>query len=384
MRVLDEDNLVLSAIVAVSLQFVFFLIASLFQFDKITDFAGGANFIVIAFLTFLLAHTFELRQCLVTTLVTIWGIRLSAFLLYRVIRIGRDKRFEDRKSNVIRFAVFWTFQVVLGHIIDEGILYIVGSIERRADAQAVWVYTVSLPVMMVNSPRKTSANSPHIKVLTRLDFAGMVVFVVGLLCESIADFQKFRFKENPSTKGKWCNSEIQFLTVVSGLWFYSRHPNYFGEVMVWWGVWLIALNVISRPLDWVTILSPIFTSAIILFLSGVPLLEKAADDRYRDFLKLCVGPLDKNSFGRDEVYKASVEFFRELVEVAPNLNGKQQLLCSHEDYKRYKKTTSPLIPLPPSFYGQLPTLIKFLVFFEYPMYNFLSTPATIATVESSL
>ncbi|KAK6186944.1 hypothetical protein SNE40_006200 [Patella caerulea] len=282
---LDENHLAICAIVTVAMQFSFFLIACTCKFDKVTDFAGGTNFVVLAVLTFFLPQTYSTRQIYVTVFVVVWGLRLSGYLLYRIIKIGEDKRFDDKRENCLAFAGFWVFQ-------------------------AVWVFTVSLPVIFVNAPASALRNTDF----TPQDGVGIALFIIGLLSETVADIQKFNFRNNPDNKGKWC---------AVGLWKLSRHPNYFGEITLWLGLFIISTSILVNG-QWAAVLSPLFTMAILLFLSGIPLLEKKADERYR----------------------------------------------KQESYIVYKNRTSPLIPLPPPIYAVLPNPFKCLCCCEFPLYTY--------------
>jgi len=279
--VLDSHFLALTALVTVGYQLVFFIITALFRFDKVTDFAGSTNFVIIAVLTAALKGTWHFRQVVLTVLVVVWGLRLAVFLLMRILNWGEDKRFDEMRGNLGKLAVFWIFQ-------------------------AVWVWTVSLPVTIVNA----SDRNPSIEAR---DIIGWIMWVIGLSVEAIADQQKLAFKNSPSNRGKWCNV---------GLWSYTRHPNYFGEMFLWWGVFVASAPVLSGA-EWLVILGTIFLTLLLLFVSGIPLLEASADKR----------------FGRSE------------------------------EYRTYKNTTSPLIPLPPVVYGALPDWFKVAFLLELPLYN---------------
>ncbi|XP_035824014.1 uncharacterized isoform X2 [Zea mays] len=236
--VLDSHFLALTAIVTVGYQLLFFIITALLRFDKVTDFAGSTNFIIIAILTLALKGAWHFRQIVLTVLVTIWGLRLGLFLLMRILQWGEDRRFDKMRDNLGKLAVFWIFQ-------------------------AVWVWSVSLPVTVVNA----SDRNPSIEAR---DIIGWIIWLVGICVEATADQQKLVFKNSPSNRGKWCNA---------GLWKYSRHPNYFGEIFLWWGVFVASTPVISDA-EWLVILGPIFLTLLLLFVSGIPLLESSADKRY--------------------------------------------------------------------------------------------------------
>jgi len=284
----DTNNLSICAIVTVAMQFSFFLVACTCKFDKVTDFAGGTNFVVLAVLTMVLAGTYQWRQIVATVCVVAWGLRLSGYLLYRIIKIGEDDRFDDKRSDPLKFAGFWIFQ-------------------------AVWVFTVSLPVIFVNAPSSATVLSED--AVTPMDIVGLAFFAIGLLIETISDQQKFSFRNDPANKGKWC--EV-------GLWKISRHPNYFGEISLWIGLFILSTSICIGG-QWAGVLSPLFTASILLFLSGIPLLEKKSDERHR----------------------------------------------MKESYLEFKKKTSPLIPLPTSLYAVLPNFIKGIFCCEFPFYNYL-------------
>lgn len=279
--VLDSHLLALTAIVTVCYQLIFFIITALFKFDKLTDFAGSTNFIIVVVLTLVTKGSWHFRQVVLTLLVVIWGLRLGLFLLMRILQWGEDRRFDEIRGNLAKLAVFWVFQ-------------------------AMWVWTVTLPVTIVNA----SDRNPSVKAV---DIIGWIIWTVGFLVEATADQEKLSFKNSPDNRGKWCNV---------GLWKYSRHPNYFGEIFLWWGIFLSSTPVLKGA-EWLVVLGPAFLTFLLLFVSGIPLLEDSSDKKYGN-----VG-----------------------------------------SYIHYKKVTSPLIPLPPAIYGRLPLWFKTAFLFEFPIYN---------------
>ncbi|CAI0380568.1 unnamed protein product [Linum tenue] len=204
----------------------------------IMEIDGSTNFIILAALTLILKGTWYFRQVVLSVLVIIWGIRLGLFLLMRILQWGEDRRFDEMRSNLGKLAVFWIFQ-------------------------AVWVWTVSLPLTVVNS----SDRDPALDVR---DIIGWIMWSIGTSFEATADQQKLAFKNSPENRGKWCNV---------GLWSYTRHPNYFGEIFLWWGIF-VAASPVLKGAEWLVILGPIFLTLLLLFLSGIPLLEDSADKKF--------------------------------------------------------------------------------------------------------
>ena len=173
-------------------------------------------------------------------MISVWGIRLSIFLFIRILKTGKDKRFDGVRECFKRFASFWLLQAISIFIILLPTTYILLSQEEMS---LNWVSSV-----------------------------GLVIALTGILIEGIADSQKFIFKNKEENRGKWINS---------GLWKYSRHPNYLGEIMMWVGVFVYCL-VYVNGIGLITILSPIYITVLLLFVSGIPTLEKKDEQRYGD------------------------------------------------------------------------------------------------------
>ncbi|KAH9939930.1 hypothetical protein B0H21DRAFT_872274 [Amylocystis lapponica] len=174
-HVLDHFYLAITLLVTVAYQLLGFAIAWTFQFDKITDFTGGSNFFVLALLTLLLGNAYHARSVVASVLVMVWATRLAGFLLMRVLRTGRDARFDDIRAHFLKFLGFWLGQIV-------------------------WVWTVSLPLTILNAP--AVAGGRDVPFGTARDIAGIVLWAVGWLVETVADAQKVYYKATRPPKDK--------------------------------------------------------------------------------------------------------------------------------------------------------------------------------------
>ena len=184
------------------------------------------------------------------TLVMLTRLYLGFFLLFRVCSRKKDARFDEVRDNCLKFLVFWIFQMF-------------------------WVFLCMMPVLYINSRGQMEDRAP----LTAFDYIGWSVFGLGIVIQITADYQKYFFKKNPDNRGKFMNT---------GIWAYSRHPNYFGEILIWWGAFLCVLPTIpfasgtpgQIAAGLCTVLSPLFTMLIMLFGSGVPTGEGKNLERY--------------------------------------------------------------------------------------------------------
>jgi steroid 5-alpha reductase family enzyme len=189
----------------------------------------------VAALTLLLSGEITARKGIVTVLVFIWGIRLATHVFLRNKGKPEDYRYANWRNQWGKWFVWRSYFQIF---ILQGILLLI----------------VASPIVLVNRSLKTG--------LSLLDIFGVLIWCVGFSFESVSDYQLARFKQDPSHKGR---------IMTSGLWRYSRHPNYFGEVLLWWGIFIIALSV---EYGWAALASPLLVTFLLLKVSGVAMLEK--------------------------------------------------------------------------------------------------------------
>jgi len=226
-----------SLLITLIINFVLFLVAYRRQSDKLTDFAYVLSFMVVALVTWLLSNHRSLASTTAVVLVLVWALRLGTFLVMRIRKTGRDKRFDAIRGRFFGFLKFW-----LG--------------------QGFVAWLLLLPVIFMLS---------HSSRVTALFSIGFIIWLLGLSIEAMADLQKFRFKQDPKNKGIWIDE---------GVWRYSRHPNYFGEIAVWIGMYLVAFNTIPTPERIIGLVSPLAIFVTLRYISGIPILEKSADERW--------------------------------------------------------------------------------------------------------
>ena len=220
------------------IQWLVFIPAFRLQTEKFFDLTGSITYITVISIAALLSAQLDARSILLWALVVIWAARLGTFLFRRIRKAGKDDRFDEIKPSFIRFLNVWTIQ-------------------------GLWVtFTMAAALVAVTSMQR--------KALDGFALVGFLIWVLGFSIEVLADAQKGRFNADPSNKGKF---------IQSGLWARSRHPNYFGEILLWAGVAIIAMPVL-QGWQWIAMISPVFVTLLLTRVSGIPLLEKKADKKW--------------------------------------------------------------------------------------------------------
>lgn len=240
--------LFITALVAYGVNWIVFVPAAIAQTEKYYDFTGSVTYFSATIISLLLGAgvscsdvgvSFHPRAVLQSFFVLIWCVRLGSFLFARIKKDGKDGRFDEIKINPPRFLGAWTIQ-------------------------GAWVFFTALPVFLVNS-------SGSDKAICANDVIGWLVWAFGFAIEVIADNQKGAFAANPANKGKYINE---------GLWYYSRHPNYFGEMTLWF-CQFIAATAVMEGSQYCTIFSPFFVIFLLMKVSGVPMLEKRGEEKFK-------------------------------------------------------------------------------------------------------
>jgi len=235
------NNLPIFAIcvgLAFFINWVVFIPANILQTEKFFDLTGSLTYITVTLVALYLSDNLDNRSKLLAALVIIWAVRLGTFLFNRILQDGKDDRFDKIKPNFLRFLNLWTLQALWVSLTASAAFIAITSIER--------------------------------KELGLVAFFGLGIWIIGFLFEVIADNQKRQFRKNSANKGKF---------IQSGLWAKSRHPNYFGEIMLWIGVFIIAAPVL-QGWQWVALLSPIFVTLLLTKISGIPGLEAKANKKW--------------------------------------------------------------------------------------------------------
>jgi steroid 5-alpha reductase family enzyme len=230
----------LCGVLAYVINWVVFVPSNRARTEHYFDLTGSITYLSVTIAALVLSDGIDSRAVIVALMVTAWALRLGTFLFRRVRRDGRDGRFDRIKIDPLRFFMTWTLQGLWVLLTVACALAIITGSERQSIG---WVAVV-----------------------------GIIVWLAGFAIEVIADQQKSTFKKDPANEGRF---------ITSGLWALSRHPNYFGEIMLWTGIAIMAVPVLSGW-RWATLISPVFVVVLLTRVSGIPMLEARAKKRWGD------------------------------------------------------------------------------------------------------
>ncbi len=208
--------------------------------EKYFDLTGSLTYLSVTALAVIASDDLDLRAAIAAALVAVWAVRLGTFLFRRIRADGKDGRFDTMKHDFWQFLMTWTIQGLWVSLTAAAALAIITADER-----------VELGVVGI---------------------IGIAIWIVGFAIEVVADQQKSAFKADPANAGRF---------ITTGLWSWSRHPNYFGEMTLWTGMALLAVPVLSGW-RWVVLISPVFVVVLLTRISGIPMLERRAEKRWGD------------------------------------------------------------------------------------------------------
>ena len=238
-------------LLAFLIHWLFFIPAYLFKTEKFFDLTGSLTYISIMVYVVYTKNNLQeqLGSIILASLIILWAVRLGSFLFLRIKKAGEDKRFREIKTSFARFFLLWTIS-------------------------GMWVSFCSMCAL-------TAIASNDGVVVNNIFYIGLVTFLVGLSIEIIADSQKTKFRKDPKNKDKFINE---------GLWAKSRHPNYVGEITLWGGVAIMSFSSLEGW-QYISLISPIFTYLLLVYVSGVPQLTASGQKKwghlesYQEYIK---------------------------------------------------------------------------------------------------
>ena len=231
------------------IQWISFIPAFIFQTEKFFDLFGSLTYLTAILYTLHVTGSTRLSDYIIVGCIAVWAIRLGSFLFLRIHKAGEDRRFRTIKPNFTRFLMTWTLQ-------------------------GMWVSMCLLCVL-------TALSSITGVIMNNVFFVGLVIYVLGLVIEIVADQQKTVFRREPKNKDKF---------ITTGLWSLSRHPNYLGEILLWSGIAIMSVSSL-QGLQYLTLISPLFVYILLVYISGIRLLENQAEkkwghlDSYKEYVK---------------------------------------------------------------------------------------------------
>ncbi len=233
-------------LISTAVLFVFlhitYLIAIFKKDNSIADIFWGMGFVIVAWTSLFFNQNFTARALLATIFVTLWGLRLSSYIWIRNRDKPEDWRYKKWRED---WGDSWRIRSYLQVFLLQGFFLLI----------------IASSTIFINTFSQAGVSD-----LTILDGLGALIWLIGFAFETFGDYQLYQFKQDSANKGK---------VMKQGLWRYTRHPNYFGEATLWWGLWVMAVNL---PWGWLTVVSPLWIDYLLLAVSGIPMLEK----RYQD------------------------------------------------------------------------------------------------------
>ena len=239
---LAKSDIVMQAVMlAFLIQWVAYIPAYIFQTEKFYDLTGSLSYLTVIWFVFFSSNNLSglnIQNLIVVTLISIWAIRLGAFLFGRIHKDGEDKRFRTIKTSASQFFMTWTLQ-------------------------GMWVSICTMcAITAISSSQGIIANA--------LFYLGLAFFIVGFAIEVVSDQQKSAFRAVPENKEKF---------ITSGLWSKSQHPNYFGEILLWSAIALLSISSLNGT-QYLTLISPIFTYVLLVYISGVRMLDDMGNKKW--------------------------------------------------------------------------------------------------------